>query len=81
MILKRLPEPYTYNTFVTAFRCKITGALTRRIITISTGKLKKKKDYLRTVPIFVTARTFCVSRDTRVSYGWCLLIQGYFCAV
>ena len=21
------------------------------------------------------------SRDTRVSYGWCLLIQRYFCAV
>ena len=24
---------------------------------------------------------FCVSRDTRVSYGWCLPIQEYFCAV
>ena len=30
---------------------------------------------LRTVPTFVTAHTFCASRDTRVSYGWCLLIQ------
>ena len=30
------------------------------------------------VPTFVTAHTFCASRDTRVSYGWCLLIQGYF---
>ena len=37
--------------------------------------------YLRTVPTIVTAHTFCASRDTRVSYGWCLLIQGYFCAV
>ena len=37
--------------------------------------------FLRTVPTFVTAHTFCASRDTRVSYGWCLLIQGYFCAV
>ena len=36
---------------------------------------------LRTVPTIVTAHTFCASRDTRVSYGWCLLIQEYFCAV
>ena len=36
---------------------------------------------LRTVPTFVTAHTFCASRDTRVSYGWCLLIQGYLFAV
>ena len=36
---------------------------------------------LRTVPIIVTAHTFCASQDTRVFYGWCLLIQEYFCAV
>ena len=36
---------------------------------------------LRTVPTIVTAHTFCASRDTRVSYGWCLPIQEYFCAV
>ena len=36
---------------------------------------------LRTAPTFVTAHTFCASRDTQVSYGWCLLIQGYFCKV
>ena len=36
---------------------------------------------LRAVPTIVTAHTFCASRDTRVSYGWCLLIQKYFCAV
>ena len=36
---------------------------------------------LRTVPTIVTAHTFCALRDTRVSYGWCLLIQEYFCAV
>ena len=29
----------------------------------------------------VIAHTFCASRDTRVSYDRCLLIQGYFCAV
>ena len=33
---------------------------------------------LRAVSAFVTTHTFCASRDTRVSYGWCLLIQGYF---
>ena len=31
---------------------------------------------LRMVPTFVTAHTFCASRDTQVSYGWCLLING-----
>ena len=36
---------------------------------------------LRTVPTIVIAHTFCASRDTRISYGWCLLLQGYFCAV
>ena len=35
-------------------------------------------DLLRTVPTFVTAHTFCASRDTRVSFGLCLLIKGYF---
>ena len=39
------------------------------------------KRALRTVPTFITAHTFCVSRDIRVSNGWYLLIQGYFCAV
>ena len=34
-----------------------------------------------TVPTFVTVHTFCASQATWVSYGWCLLIQGYFCAV
>ena len=36
---------------------------------------------LRTVPTFVTVHTFWASRDTRVSYGRCILIQGYFCEV
>ena len=36
---------------------------------------------LRTVPTIVTAHTFCASGDTRVSYGWCLLIHEYVCAV
>ena len=36
---------------------------------------------LRTVPTIVIAHTFCASRDTRISHGWSILIQGYFCAV
>ena len=36
---------------------------------------------LRMVPTFVTEHTLCASRDTRISDGWCLLIQRYFCAV
>ena len=36
---------------------------------------------LRTVPTIVIAHTFCASPDTRISYGWCSLIQAYFCAV
>ena len=36
---------------------------------------------VRTMPTIVIAHTFCASRDTRISYGWCFLTQGYFCAV
>ena len=37
---------------------------------------------LRTVPTFVTVHTsHSAHLDTQVSYGWCLLIQGYFCTV
>ena len=43
-------------------------------------ELRDSPETLRTVPTIVTAHTFCASRDTRVSYGWCLLIQEYFCA-
>ena len=32
------------------------------------------------MPTIVIAHTFFASRDTRISYRWCLLIQGYFCA-
>ena len=41
----------------------------------------KKNAILRTVHTTVIAHTFCASRDTRISYRQCLLIQGYFCAV
>ena len=43
--------------------------------------LKRKLTILRTMPTIVIAHTFCASRDTRISYRRCLLIQGYFCAV
>ena len=33
------------------------------------------------MPTIVTAHTFCASRDTRISYRRCLLIQEYFFAV
>ena len=33
------------------------------------------------MPTIVIAHTFCASRDTRISYRQCLLIQGYFWAV
>ena len=37
---------------------------------------------LRTVPTIVIAHMFFASRDTRVSYRWCLpILQWYFCAV
>ena len=36
---------------------------------------------LRMVPTIGIAHTFCASRDTQISYGWYLLIQGYFCTV
>ena len=36
---------------------------------------------LRTVRTIVIAHAFCASRDTRIAYRWCSLIQGYFCAV
>ena len=36
---------------------------------------------LRTVPTIVIAHTFHASPDTRISYRWCLVLQGYFCAV
>ena len=33
------------------------------------------------MPTTIIAHTFCASRDTRIPYGWCLLMHGYFCAV
>ena len=44
-------------------------------------KVLRIQKYLRTVPTIVIAHTFCASPDTRISYRWCSLIQGYFCAV
>ena len=30
---------------------------------------------LRTMPTIVIAHRFCASRDTQISYGWCLIIN------
>ena len=40
--------------------------------------VKLYSKHLRTVPTIITAHTFYASRDTLVSYGWCLLIQDIF---
>ena len=34
--------------------------------------------YLRMVPTIVIAHMFCASRDTQISYWWCLLIGDIF---
>ena len=38
--------------------------------------LKRSSRY-RTVPTIVIARTFCASRDIRISYGWYVLMQFF----
>ena len=53
-------------------------------VTEITKKASKRLYFLtqlRTVPTIVIAHTFCASRDTRIFYRRCLLIQEYFCAV
>ena len=67
-----MSSSYIYN------RTKITSTPSR-----SSGETFwcKFKNILRTVPTIVIAHTFCASRDTPISYGWCLSIQGYFCPV
>ena len=45
-----------------------------RKVRIEFVKVMLQGTILRTVPTIVTAHTFCASRDTRVSYRWCLLI-------
>ena len=54
------------------------GLLTN--LTLKQARLVREGGF-RMVPTFVTAHTFCASRDTRITYGWCPLVQGYFCAV
>ena len=72
------------NAFSFAFVVRaVTVVLSENLrinIVHDTMQVSGKLD-LRTVPSFVTAHTFCASLDTRVTYGWCLLIQGYLCAV
>ena len=52
-----------------------------KIRQIPTFQNLEKETILRTVPTIVIAHTFCASRDARIPYGWCLLIQRYFCVV
>ena len=52
-----------------------------RRIPVQLKWVKWQLQTLVTVPTFVTTHTLCLCLDTRVSYGWCLLIQGCFCAV
>ena len=59
---------------------KSSSTAVRRLLSWYLAKYKTELN-LRTVPTIVSAHTFCASRDTRLSYGWCLLIQEYFCAV
>ena len=40
-----------------------------------------QKPHFLSTPTIVTARTFCASGDTRVSYGKCPLVKEYFCVV
>ena len=56
-------------------------AITRNNILRQRSRSRRCRPCLRTVPIIVIAHTFCASRDTRISYRWRLLMQGYFCAV
>ena len=49
--------------------------------TVGATRYTEKNNRLKKVPTFVATHMFCASRDTRVSYGWYLLIQGYFCGV
>ena len=37
---------------------------------VNVNATKQQYHRLRTVPIIVIAHTFCVSRDTRISYGY-----------
>ena len=57
---------------------ELAGAISP--VDMGDGQVVKSSAKCLEEPLFVTAHTFCATRDTRVSYGWCLPIQGYFCA-
>ena len=65
-----LTHPYYIYMFF-FFTSNVLCEMNRRYI----GKTSVIRN-LRMVPTFFTANTFCASGDTRVSYRWCLLIQG-----
>ena len=80
IVLKEYRSQFVYLDSL-GFLCSRVGCSFISLYNLQVMNTMNTPLILRTVPIFVTVHTFCVSRDTRVSYGWCLLIQGYFCAV
>ena len=79
-----MSESVTYASFnYCAYVLRISewSADFLRKMAANSKKYSAVNGYAGKEPTFVTAHTFCASRDTRVSYGRCLLIQGYFCVV
>ena len=68
-------ESLQTNLFCDKLEAALMSADSKRVTLASSTTL-------RTVPTIVTAQTYCPSQDTRVSYGWCLLIhREYYMAV
>ena len=80
-----LTQPFACGTaFTVSMLDSLMSAVSSRLLSTippSSSPFPQWYRVLRTVPTIVIAHTFCASRDTRISYGWCLLIHGYFCAV
>ena len=75
--LKKIASPARDKNRSCSRGCISLGFFFKCLISLKTSKICH---ILRTVPTIVIAHTFCASRDTRVSFRWCSLIQGYFCA-
>ena len=73
--------PKYQSSVTTGILMAIDTVRVKELNKVSRVSMTPLREPLRTVPTIVTAHTFCASRDTRVSYGWWLLIQEYFCAV
>ena len=73
------PLPSSVFTITTERDCDNALNYIRGDFLAGQGKFEKLQ--IKDSAYFFTTHTFCASRDTWISYGWCLLIQGYFCAV